>query len=205
VQYNFTLANQLIKNRDLFQGRILCILPDSKGLALALSDRSSECELIPLPQEKDLSSWSIIVDEEMEHLAKSIHLKYVNKRIQEGKIIEQEPSLRLWENLHESFKEQNRAQADHSLIKLRMIGVDSKALPPRQELTDLLNLHLEDLAEIEHLRWNATKYLEGWRYGLEKDTELLRHPYLVPWDELTEEIKGYDRETVLNIPNLFYD
>jgi len=202
---NFALANELVKNRNLFKGRVFCVLPSSKGLALALNDRSSEYELIPLPQEQDLSSWANVVDEDAEYIAKRIHERYVRKRLEEGKSVDQEPALRVWEHLHESFKEQNRAQADHALIKLRMIGLNPKSLPPRQELTDLLTLHLEDLAEIEHSRWNATKYLEGWRYGAEKNTELLRHPCLVSWSELSEEIKGYDRETVLNIPNLFYD
>ena len=59
-----------------------------------------------------------------------------------------------------------------------------------------------DLAIFEHEEWCEEKLGTGWTYGEEKDIGNLVTPYLVPWDELTEEIKQYDVDPVKNIPNL---
>ncbi len=42
----------------------------------------------------------------------------------------------------------------------------------------------------------------GWTYGEAKDNENKISPYLVPYDELSEEIKNLDRDTIRNIPAL---
>ena len=103
------------------------------------------------------------------------------------------------------MREQNRLQADHFPVKLRAIGLAPDPLPNKEELISALNENLELLAEIEHLRWNATQFLAGWQYGPgKKDPERLTHPYLVSFDELAEEIKQFDRDAVMNIPELIY-
>jgi len=52
---------------------------------------------------------------------------------------------------------------------------------------------------MEHDRWVAERFLAGWTLGA-KDTERRISPYLVDWNDLTDEIKEYDRESVRNIP-----
>jgi hypothetical protein len=61
---------------------------------------------------------------------------------------------------------------------------------------------IEVMAELEHERWNRERLRAGWRYGPERDTERKISPYLVPWSELPDEIKEYDRETARGIPQL---
>ncbi len=53
----------------------------------------------------------------------------------------------------------------------------------------------ETLAEHVHDVWAAGRLKEGWRYGPVRDDEARTHPDLVPYDELPETEKEYDRCT----------
>lgn len=58
------------------------------------------------------------------------------------------------------------------------------------ELTELL-------AERTHEVWAAGRIREGWRYGAERNDSLKLHPCLVPYSELPESEREYDRNTAL--------
>ena len=60
--------------------------------------------------------------------------------------------------------------------------------------TDLTPL-LEALAENVHDTWAAGRIADGWTYGTERNDTKKQHPCLVPYDELPEEEKEYDRQT----------
>ncbi|MEA3364307.1 MAG: RyR domain-containing protein [Candidatus Hydrogenedentes bacterium] len=60
---------------------------------------------------------------------------------------------------------------------------------------------VELLARMEHSRWNAERFLAGWIPG-PKCVSKKTSPYLVPWEELPEKTKHYDRGTVRDIPQL---
>ncbi len=51
----------------------------------------------------------------------------------------------------------------------------------------------ERLAEHLHDIWAERRMAEGWRYGLRRDDEKKEHPCLVPYSELPESEKEYDR------------
>ena len=56
---------------------------------------------------------------------------------------------------------------------------------------------VEHLAEREHERWVEERTRAGWTYAPgDKDVDAKTSPYLVPWDELDEDIKEYDRDPV---------
>jgi hypothetical protein len=56
---------------------------------------------------------------------------------------------------------------------------------------------------MEHARWVAERLLAGWTYASgKKSPETRTNPNLVPWSELTEPVKEYDRDAVKNIPDL---
>lgn len=61
---------------------------------------------------------------------------------------------------------------------------------------ELLNL-IELLAKNTHDVWAANRIKEGWIYGKEKSSEKKTTPCLVPYDELSESEKEYDRNTAL--------
>lgn len=61
---------------------------------------------------------------------------------------------------------------------------------------DILAL-AEKLAENTHEVWAVGKIKEGWTYGEKLDKEHKTHPLLVPYNELSESDKDYDRRTSL--------
>ena len=62
---------------------------------------------------------------------------------------------------------------------------------------ELLNL-TEEIAENVHDVWATSRIAEGWTYGPTRDDTLKKTPCLVPYNELPEEEKEYDRNTALN-------
>ena len=58
----------------------------------------------------------------------------------------------------------------------------------------------ETLAKMEHARWNVERLLDGWKWGKTKDVAKKISPHLVPWNELPQDLKEWDRETVRKIP-----
>ena len=61
---------------------------------------------------------------------------------------------------------------------------------------DVLNL-AERLAEHVHDVWAAERLADGWRFGPRRDDAKKEHPSLVPYAELPESEKKYDRNTAL--------
>ena len=57
-------------------------------------------------------------------------------------------------------------------------------------------------AILEHRRWLRERQHAGWRYGTAKDVERRRSPYLVPWEELPDRAKEWNRSAVRSIPSL---
>lgn len=53
----------------------------------------------------------------------------------------------------------------------------------------------EQMAENVHDVWAATRISQGWEYGLERNDVEKKHPCLVPYDQLPEEEKVFDRNT----------
>ena len=58
-----------------------------------------------------------------------------------------------------------------------------------------LNALAEEIAKNVHEVWSEGRMREGWTYGEERDDAKKHHPCLVPYEELTETEKEYDRNT----------
>ena len=56
---------------------------------------------------------------------------------------------------------------------------------------------VERLAENNHDQWARQRINEGWTYGPQRDDALKTHPDLVPYGDLPEEEKEYDRISVV--------
>ena len=82
-------------------------------------------------------------------------------------------------------------------------NVDDVVLPE-----DLVAL-TEQIAENVHEVWAASRVAEGWTYGPVRDDARKQTPCLVPYADLTEEEKAYDRNTAMQtlklIVSLGYD
>jgi ryanodine receptor 2 len=53
----------------------------------------------------------------------------------------------------------------------------------------------ERLAEHVHDLWAIERSRQGWTYGPTRDDPTKKHPCLVPYAELTDEEKRFDRQT----------
>ena len=69
--------------------------------------------------------------------------------------------------------------------------VDTTGIQLPEELTQLV----EQMAKNVHEVWAEARILQGWTYGEQRNDELKTHPCLVPYEELPEDEKEYDRNT----------
>lgn len=58
---------------------------------------------------------------------------------------------------------------------------------------------IECLARNTHELWAKQRLADGWKYGPERNDIRKEHPGLVPYDQLSEEEKEYDRITVRGV------
>lgn len=65
------------------------------------------------------------------------------------------------------------------------------------KLSDEMLTLTEKIAENVHDVWSVGRINDGWRYGEIKDGTKKTTPLLVPYSELPEEEKDYDRNTAL--------
>lgn len=61
-----------------------------------------------------------------------------------------------------------------------------------------LELLVEQMAKNVHEVWAESRISQGWVYGEQRDDEKKTHPCLVPYEDLSEEEKEYDRNTAIS-------
>lgn len=71
--------------------------------------------------------------------------------------------------------------------------IDTKEVVLPEELTELV----EAMAKNVHEVWAETRIAQGWSYGPERNDQLKHHPCLIPYEELPEEEREYDRNTAI--------
>lgn len=69
--------------------------------------------------------------------------------------------------------------------------IDTSDVKLPEELEQLV----EKMSENVHEVWSETRINQGWTYGEQRNDELKTHPCLIPYDELPESEKEYDRNT----------
>jgi hypothetical protein len=165
-------------------GRIVACLRPSTDLARhSISIEDTEIRnLVKLGCVSD-----VLLHGALDREARAIHEAYVAEEKAKGLIPIENPALVSWEDLPESLRQANRAQADHIPIKQRALAVS------RSEQM------LEALAEAEHRRWMAEKILAGWRFGEKRDNSRKLHPSINIYSQLTEAEKQKDRDTVQSV------
>jgi hypothetical protein len=57
------------------------------------------------------------------------------------------------------------------------------------------------LAELEHGRFTAERLLSGWTGGI-RDPARFMSPYLLPWPEVDEQAREWDRDVVADLPDV---
>lgn len=69
--------------------------------------------------------------------------------------------------------------------------MDTQSIQIPEELKSLA----EKMSKNVHEVWAQTRIAQGWTYGEERNDTEKKHPCLVPYEELSEEEKEYDRNT----------
>lgn len=71
--------------------------------------------------------------------------------------------------------------------------MDTKDIRLPEELNALIELMAKNVHEV----WAQSRMEQGWTYGTERSDALMHHPCLIPYEELPEMEKDYDRATAL--------
>ena len=71
--------------------------------------------------------------------------------------------------------------------------VDTSDVSLPAELENLV----EQVAKNVHDVWASSRISQGWTWGTKRSDELKTHPSLIPYEELSEEEKQYDRDTAV--------
>jgi len=137
----------------------------------------------------------VILQGELDRMARAVHNNYVDAGTGAD-------SVQPWETLRETYRDASRSQADHLDVKLTAIGcrrIRRSGVPGPFAFTQR---ETERLTIMEHDRWCADRWIDGWRRGDRKDAIARTHPSLVPFELLSEDIKELDRRAVRNIPGI---
>lgn len=71
--------------------------------------------------------------------------------------------------------------------------LDTRDIELPKELDELI----EEMARNVHDVWAQGRIAEGWTYGEQRDDKRKTHPCLVPYEELPDAEREYDRQTAV--------
>jgi hypothetical protein len=131
-------------------------------------------------------------------VAAALHGRYVERQGEHKAATD--PALRPFDQLTPALQDSNRDIVDDIPTKLAVAGLRlcsaADAAWPTPWPADPTR---ELLAEMEHGRYNAERLLRGWRSG-SRDTGRFVSPHLVPWADLDEKYREWDRAIIDDLP-----
>lgn len=148
---------------------------------------------------EDVASRCLIIQGLLDEGASVAHKMY-----QEGIASRDDVDTRLleamgrgWDEVPETYRAANRAVADSAMVKLWDFGWRPVAGKERGVTSPPLDgAMLLRMAEIEHKRWCAERLLSGWRPGAKRDNAMMVHDNLIPWRDLSAELRERDMDQV---------
>ncbi|MCC7278665.1 MAG: hypothetical protein IT487_10175 [Chromatiaceae bacterium] len=196
-----TLARRLIQELAASQGVSPPVLLEVGAAEPGADIEDWDGQIIPISYRHEACRAALLLDGAGDELARNIHEHYRDTIAAQGRDLSQEPAGQPWERLATSYRQANRHQADHVWAKLAV--TDCRAVvEDLVEAFALTPLEVERLAIVEHARWAADRYLDGWAYGPVRDNARKLHPQLIPYAELSEPMKDLDRFAVRGLPTL---
>ncbi|MGH8557055.1 MAG: RyR domain-containing protein, partial [Methylococcales bacterium] len=155
----------------------------------------------PFSALREVCDPDILFGDSEDELARIVHDYYRDSIAAQGRPLEGNPAGESWERLDDSYRQASRHQADQ--LTAKVVAIDCRfAAEHESEFFVFYPREVEKLAKIEHDRWSADRYLSGWKYGQVRDNEQKIHPELIPYDQLSEDMKDLDRYTVRLMPAL---
>ncbi|MBQ9042415.1 MAG: hypothetical protein IJ111_06330 [Eggerthellaceae bacterium] len=137
-------------------------------------------------------------------LAKSSFKRYSSDRAESGKA----RGYKAFSDQPQDLRNSSFEHIKSIPSKLDVLGyeiVPDGSCYPAQKITALSPSEVECLAILEHRRWIAERTKAGWVYGEKRDVEAKTSPYLVPWEDLPDRAREWNRSAVRNIPALLAD
>ena len=149
------------------------------------------------PQLEKVNARPLLKDIEL--LAIAIHARYCEKQLQDHP--ERPLDYPDFSQLPDDLKYSNLRQAQNICDRLEQVGYRLGPKGRKGAVKEFPPELVEFMAELEHEAWMQERLSRGWKLG-ERNAKKKTSPYLVPYDQLSEEIKDYDRDAIRNIPAL---
>jgi len=162
-------------------------------------------QLIPFGALTDLATDTGLFNKQVDSLARIFHNNY------QAIANDDKPANTEWENLNEDMRDASRRLVLHIPAKLHCMGVnlenwlqniDNSSNPtqlPAVTIKAEKNSLIERMAELEHERWMAERRINGWTFSKERCNSRRLHPDLIPYEQLSDESKSYDRQMITSL------
>lgn len=192
---NFTASNAPIHVR----------MQSSRGLATLLESPDDEPEwpdgIYPFGMLDDVLTAENILSDSLDQYAQALHEDYLASKREQA-----DPrlwtTLKSWETMSESARKTNRLQADHLEAKLRAVRCHSRyGDAPTYTFT---REDAEQLAIMEHRRYQAQKIFNGWSAGDERTESARVNPTIGPWEGLEPEERERQINDIMRLPTQLY-
>jgi hypothetical protein len=163
----------------------------SPGLLALPKDTMTVCAFVNPPQ-------SALNDKQIERAARQIHANFLT----ENRHKNPDPAMQPFDKLSPDLQVSNESQARRAAGFLERAGYRLQPASRATSLPKLTTREIELMAEMEHGRWVVERLQGGWRFDRDRNPAKKLSPYLVPWTELTDEEKQWDRNAVMEWPRV---
>jgi hypothetical protein len=212
-------ASYSSKARELFGCEIPIVRPFYQSTVLSEEEMTNNTWSLNILNK--ISNPDYIIDMKPDRKAIAIHNHWLGREIRSylkevGRCLENneeipvpKPTLEPWILLPGEVQDDNRSVVDHINIKLRSFG----QLNEPRHYTDHKGANIDysflddpqkvnQLAEMEHRRWMANKFLCGWEYGKKRDVKTKRHESLTNFEDLDSWIQEIDRLQIMDLKEI---
>lgn len=161
----------------------------------ALFERFADsCDITRMQQE--LGAWLHV---DVEFIARNIvYPRWVAQCRAEGR----EPEYPNYNSQPKILRESNKNQILDIPAKMHALGyriVSKNGADPARCETAFSNTEVEYLAQREHERWMQERLANGWKWAAARNDAAREHPDLLPYSQLPEALKDYDRDAVRGV------
>jgi len=177
---------------------LVVALSRSDGVSRIMSDTWSTngplANVVVFPTLERICTVDLIQGGSFEAIARALHERWRAEQIAAGN------HAPAWAELDESRKESSRAQARDIAAKLRSLEYELAPLHDWDAASfTFTNPEIKTLAIAEHDRWMRERLADGWTLG-DKDVQQKKSPYLVPFEDLPDDIAEFDCMFVKEYP-----
>lgn len=197
------VAAQLRRAPRSYAGRIVAIMPACRN---RIDPRTwIRNDAVEIFESYESCKDEVVIGGVRDKMAETAHSEYLTNAMNTGAAVGDRPSLYDWSNLGEFLRASNRQQIAHMSVKLRVLGLEIDNTSEAASWDGNLKIspeQLEQLAEMEHRRWVGFYLVHGWIGASERNDDAREHDCLVPYCQLSGEMKEYDRHVVRSMEKL---